>query len=517
MNEREPRQIRRLAGLLAMGGLAVILYTTLFPFDFFFADSPASGLPFPLLLGQLDISFVRPGGVDWFRNVLLFLPLSFGLACLILPRRARWFSAGVTIWIVCLGLSYTIEVLQLFLPERESALSDLLANGASALLGLLAYAAWRERPLWMLAGWLDQQLIRTSARLWLALYAGYALLLALVVSYLFHAASLSTWNPDFPLVLGNEATGDRPWRGTIQSITFASAMDALGNDGEDQVIAHYSLTGTAPFPDEMGQLPDLVWHGAPLAATTAGQGAFDGHRWLATVTPVKFLNETIAATSQFTLSTTLATVDPAQTGPARILSLSADPFQRNLTIGQEGAGLALRLRTGFSGANGLYPQVVLTNVFADTRPHLVVVAYRGGQLRIEVGSTQARYVLDLAPQLAFFAYLRPVDQWILRLDHAPLWLYHLLYSSIIFPPLAVLLSLLAHTTQGKAGWRASWIGAGVVLVPMLLDVLSAWHHPLDRVYPWHLLYGVPAITGTMLLAHFWTRSGSWRVSLSKTL
>lgn len=42
-----------------------------------------------------------------------------------------------------------------------------------------------------------------------------------------------------------------------------------------------------------------------------------------------------------------------QTGPARILTLSSGPYERNLTIGQQGTDLDLRLRTEQSSLNGM--------------------------------------------------------------------------------------------------------------------------------------------------------------------
>lgn len=68
-----------------------------------------------------------------------------------------------------------------------------------------------------------------------------------------------------------------------------------------------------------------------------------------------------------------------QNGPARILSCSGGSGERNFTIGQEGNGLVLRLRTTKTGANGLNPQVQLGTIQADTL-HRLVVTYRKGEL-----------------------------------------------------------------------------------------------------------------------------------------
>ncbi|MGB5159947.1 MAG: VanZ family protein [Thermoanaerobaculia bacterium] len=58
----------------------------------------------------------------------------------------------------------------------------------------------------------------------------------------------------------------------------------------------------------------------------------------------------------------LRTALPIQKGPARIFTISADPYFRNLTVGQEGRDLVVRLRTPQTTVNGL-PPYVLTEVF----------------------------------------------------------------------------------------------------------------------------------------------------------
>jgi hypothetical protein len=54
--------------------------------------------------------------------------------------------------------------------------------------------------------------------------------------------------------------------------------------------------------------------------------------------------------------------NPRQNGPARILTVSANPTTRNLTIGQAGDDLVLRLRTPETCTNGL-PEVRVADVF----------------------------------------------------------------------------------------------------------------------------------------------------------
>lgn len=54
--------------------------------------------------------------------------------------------------------------------------------------------------------------------------------------------------------------------------------------------------------------------------------------------------------------------DRLQHGPARLLTVSKDPWHRNLTIGQDGGDLVLRLRTPWSDTNGM-PEIHVSRVF----------------------------------------------------------------------------------------------------------------------------------------------------------
>lgn len=482
MQGNESAPVRRLAALLVVGGLVVILYTTLFPFDFYNESS------FPGLFTRFDTGLASSGEADWFRNLLLFMPVSFGLACLLAGGGRRWFAVSGLILVLCLALSFAVEVLQLFLQERESTLTDVMSNGAGALVSLLVFAVWRERPLQRIANGIGVAVRRVEIKSLLAVYAGYTMLLVLLVNHLFNGASLATWNPAYPLLLGNEATGDRPWQGAVTNLAFFSDPEPAGlyrlafwrpveqEANSEPFVASYPLTGTAALHDGMGQLPDLVWQGSAPAATERGGIVFTGNSWLSTVTPVKVLNDNIAHNGQFTLTATVATAHPAQAGPARIVSLSNGPFQRNLTLGQDGADLVVRLRTGLSGENGLYPELRVTNVFADTNLHQIVVAYSGHQFRIHVDGSQPTYGLDLGPPFALFTYLRPVDQWVVRIDRAPLWVYYLLYSGIILGPVGVVLGLMAYKSGRNAVRQAARIGMAVLLTPWLLDRVSAFYH-----------------------------------------
>jgi hypothetical protein len=64
-----------------------------------------------------------------------------------------------------------------------------------------------------------------------------------------------------------------------------------------------------------------------------------------------------------------------QSGPTRIVTFSRGPFDRNVTLGQEGESLVLRLRTPMNGANGRSNELVTYGAMPLGAPISVRVRY----------------------------------------------------------------------------------------------------------------------------------------------
>ena len=93
----------------------------------------------------------------------------------------------------------------------------------------------------------------------------------------------------------------------------------------------------------------------------------------------KPLLEACRKSNQLTVEAVLTPAHLKQVGPARIVSFSLDPYQRNFTLGQQGNQLILRLRTPNTGKNGMKPETKLCRIEAD-KPQHVVVSYSPGRL-----------------------------------------------------------------------------------------------------------------------------------------
>ncbi len=91
------------------------------------------------------------------------------------------------------------------------------------------------------------------------------------------------------------------------------------------------------------------------------------------------LLEACKKSGAFSIELVFTTDNVAQKGPARIVSFSKDPYERNFTLGQEGKNLTLRLRTPKTGKNGSSPEVTLWEI-PQSRVNRVCLTYEQGSI-----------------------------------------------------------------------------------------------------------------------------------------
>jgi hypothetical protein len=155
-----------------------------------------------------------------------------------------------------------------------------------------------------------------------------------------------------------------------------------------QVLYDFKENGGSTIHDRSGA-------GAPLDLTLAGSAVSaqptDAIRWLeggglaidasvllASTGPATKLIEASRATNEITLEAWIKPASAEQTGPVRILTLSADPFLRNFTLGQEFGLYEVRLRTTATSENGM-PALSSPDGMAQTDlTHVVYTRNSGG-------------------------------------------------------------------------------------------------------------------------------------------
>jgi glycopeptide antibiotics resistance protein len=435
--------------------LFLVFVVTLYPYAFSFPRSANEFLHYLFFLG-----WGRSHELDIVVNTLLFLPLGFSLTS-ILAETTR--SAGVRVFAtVCaasMGLSYVLEVLQLFLPHRFPSLVDVLANGSGGGAGFLCFHLRKNRN------------VRFNLFLYLvAAFVGAALLQ--------RGTSLRNWDPTFPLLIGNEKTGTRPWEGDIHHLYIAdkaiSGREALqivqhGNVSSlltDSLLASYRFTKAGGHvDDEIGLLPDLRWQGKLPKLVTADWTFFGANRWLETDGSASILVERIRKSSRFTLGIVLRTRDTTQGGPARIVSLSTDLHVRNFTLGQRQNDLVFRFRTPVTAAsNGGNAPFVVPGVFAHKNLQHLILTYNGAQFILYVDGVLHPAKFELSPGATIFSLF--IDSPWLGSQFCK-WLY---YASICIP-LGTFVMLITKAMSGQVVRRTLAVSGSVVFASASLESL----------------------------------------------
>ncbi len=242
-----------------------------------------------------------------------------------------------------------------------------------------------------------------------AAFIGYLIAVFLITIGLHNVVNISNWSADFPLLIGNERTGDRPWAGTIYELAIAdsaSSEDAVAKLLESgsapnvlgsSLITEYRFKGDEAFSDTRKHSPNLIWKGAKQSSSFDNGVSLSPQGWLETSSSATFINQRLKEASEFTLSLVIATSNKNQSGPARIVSLSQNPYERNLTVGQEKQDLVVRLRTPLSGDNGTSPEVYVSNAFTDGAIHRFVITYADATLRVYTDQIQQLQTFDYTP------------------------------------------------------------------------------------------------------------------------
>ena len=426
----------------------LIAFVTLFPFNFVWQEGISSGNIFRY--------FHHPSNIaDFIGNIVLFIPLSFSISGWF--RRRRLSQVAIIITVVCLSFSFSIaiEILQVFLPSRSPTYSDVLANTLGGLGGWSIFEVWCATILGHHTTITDAVVRSLSVQKIFGLLVAYIAITLLLSIPNPNASSLSNWETNFPLVIGNEATGDRPWEGKIsqlwisdRALTQGEVQQAFSDPQFSEKLgnarlANYEFSGVENYRDRAGNLPNLIWKGDSLKLDQANLASLNSHQWLETPEPVTILSQQIRQTSQFSIGVTLATAQLHQTGPARIISVSDSPDQRNLTVGQESDNLIFRLRTPKTGENGRNPVVILPNLFNNKDWHQLIITYDGFHFTCYIDDVQNFKSINLNFPIPLFGRLSFLwNQHKLYLYPTLLSINKILAYSIFFIPIGILILLL---------------------------------------------------------------------------
>lgn len=438
--------------------LLLVLVATLYPYTVSLDRVRSLGT-----LGAVFANFLsRTSGYDDMSdNVLLFIPLGFGLASLAPMRRVRawWLWAAL----ICAGLSLTVETLQVFLPTRAPTALDVVTNtlgGAAGLLGFIVVG----------------RLCATPRRF--AIVAALAAGALLVFSGLLQrTARLTNWDRGFVAHLGDDLLDNNEhWAGTIRSLAISTtgvsaerlAQLTAGDLGAQDMrwLVRYDFTSPDPLADRAGR-GWAVLPARPDALDVGPAGVRLSAQQSLTLPPEASaaLNTAIQAAEELSLVITITPANASQWG--WLFTINGDESDHlNLALAQDRRRLLIRLRTVATNEHAM-PALVLHDLMAPDQPRTVGLSYRRGVLRVAVDGQALPDQLVINPALAFFSVMLPfkADNVLERYEWVPL-LYTLLYSGLIFGPVGLALALWTRPAWGLAARCAAALGGSALAVSL---------------------------------------------------
>ncbi len=446
---------------------AAILFLTLYPFRLDFHVASPAGTS-PLFLGK---SLKPAGFLDAFLNVLLFVPFGFGLAEKLRERRKSFAFTLALALAAGAFFSYTIELLQYFIPQRDSGWEDVFTNGSGSVLGCIMYEILGASLLSGLSrceSWFESLLTLRRALVVLLIY--FALWFAASAS-LQRNSRLSNWRADAQLVVGNDASGKFPWQGTVnivqvwdlalrkeavQQLSAGQPVDT-GNPG---LLVDYDFSAGPPFRNQRQISSELAWTPRAPGALDSGLLTLDGASWLTTGVAVPDLIANLQKTNQFTVRVVCT---PAETGAgdARIISISQPAGFADLTLRQEDANLVLWFRNPLSASHAIlawyYPRI-----FSAGRTRDILYTYDGSNLSLFIDGKEETLTYRLGPGTALVKYVR-------RIQPGELEGCNYIYYILIFCLPGAILGLAARNLPLPRAAKSLWLASAFLLPAILLE------------------------------------------------
>jgi hypothetical protein len=373
--------------------LAIVVYQSAFwlniliPFDFHWPESF-----WPLVAGRTESYswqfFLAASG-----HCAFFVPWGV-LSARAQRRRNRWLIFGTGL-VVAGGSEFS----QMFVT-RGVSVGDLTMDVFGLILGFAAARCYNHRSGFRRR--IDALFSPTLISVALGV-----VVLVFAVATRVGSVDLTSWDLRFPLVLGNEADGKRPWHGELSSVAiFDRAFEsrdianlpeslAPGDVLRYRPVVYYALEQQREDPSgrwlddsasDTDPLPLAIEPADRRLGTPAGGGLLwhDGVSASSRV-PARLLSERVGSRGAMSVVVALRATVASVYGPARIVTLSGSTLQRNFTLGQEGRDLHFRVRNSATDHNGMDPHLVARDVLEIGRRQLVVAVTdaRGSWLYVD--------------------------------------------------------------------------------------------------------------------------------------
>jgi glycopeptide antibiotics resistance protein len=450
--------------LLSLVGIA---YLTLFPFTFNFEVTRVFH-KYPFLLGAVE---KRSTPLDFFLNVLLFIPFGFGLCARLRKRGAsRW-----TLFLMALaagaGLSYVVELLQFYIPARDSGWEDVISNTVGSVSGFFLFelcgsAVLKELSKWedSFEGWLSPQRAALLLACYFMVWFGISVLLQF-------KTRLSNWDPQCVLFVGNDASGRNPWKGQIlllqiwnralpeEAIRRIIGQEATGG-ASSGLLGSYDFRSSPPYADQRNSLPSLEWTPQQPQFKNASAAEFDARSWLSTQHPAEEIAREIKKSNQFTVRIVCA-AESTQAANASIVSLSRSAYDVNFQLRQQGANLQIWFREPLADWHSALAWTV-RGAFEGRKVRDIVASYDGSDAFLYLDGNRVPQNFRLSPGAGLihrFLFIRT----------GALEAYIVVYETLIFLPAGLLIGV-ATRNKTTSRWKIALAG---ILPALLLEILLA--------------------------------------------
>jgi glycopeptide antibiotics resistance protein len=454
--------------ILSLMGIA---YLTLFPFRFDFA-TPQSRTSSPFFLGP---SLKHGDILDFFLNVLLFVPFGFGFSARLRKRGA---SRGLTLVLALAAgavTSYVVEFLQFYIPTRNSAWDDITPNTLGAVAGCLLFDQWGEMLLKPLSAWGERAESWMSLRwacIFFSAYLGFFVILSIPLQ---RETRLSNWDTGVPMFVGSDGTARHAWKGQIEelqvwnrALSDESARKLTAGEPapgtETGLRATYEFTGAPPYDDQTKSLPALTWISSspPRDLKTLD---LNGSSWLTTTVPVTKLTQELKRTNQFAVRAVCMAADVADLDQI-IISISQVYGTPDLYLRREEADLVFWFRNPLSMHRSMLAWRV-RSVFAPGQTRDILISYDGSNVSLYVDGKKEARVFPLSPGAALVHKFA-------RVFTSDLYGYLVTYDVLMFIPAGLFLGLIARMEPFRKPAGKLLLLCGFLLPPVFYELILVW-------------------------------------------
>lgn len=145
-------------------------------------------------------------------------------------------------------------------------------------------------------------------------------------------------------------------------------------------------------------IKDASEFGKPLDLTVNKAGV---HKWIAgggltinkpglfaSAGPATKIIEVCKKTNEITIQAWVTPANDTNQGPARIVTLSANPTNRNFTVGQDTTGYQIRLRTTTTGNNGTNPRLEVPNAVVPNKMVKLVYTFAAEEAKFYIDGNE---------------------------------------------------------------------------------------------------------------------------------